>query len=62
MKEKIKMQKFCKEETVREYDGKTIVWENKFMPELVENYTRIKNKEYCNPYFWVITEVRKTDV
>ena len=53
------MQKLCKEETVRAYDGKTIVWEKKFMPELVENYKRIKSKEYCDPYFWVITGVKE---
>ena len=47
-----------KEEVVREYDGKIMVWEKKFMPELVENYKRIKNKDYCDPHFWVIVEVK----
>ena len=56
MREKIKMQR---EEAVRVYDGRTIVWEKKFMPELVENYKRIKSKEYCDPYFWIITEVKE---
>ena len=46
-----------REEVVRQYDGKTVVWEKRLMPELVENYKRVKRKEYCNPYFWVITEV-----
>ena len=46
------------EEVVRPYDGKTVVWEKRFMPELVEGYKRIRRKEYCNPYYWVITEVR----
>ena len=46
-----------KEEVVRLYDGKTITWEKRFMPELVENYKRIQRKEYCDPYFWMITEV-----
>ena len=46
-----------KEEVVRTYDGKTVVWEKRLMPDLVENYKRIRRKEYCNPYFWVITEV-----
>ena len=48
-----------REEAVRVYDGKTVVWEKKFMPELVENYKRIKSKEYCDPYFWIITEVKE---
>ena len=56
MREKIKMQR---EEAVRVYDGRTVVWEKKFMPELVENYKRIKHKEYCDPYFWIITEVKE---
>ena len=55
MKKKSKIQR---EEAIREYDGKTVVWEKKFMPEMVENYKRIKRKEYCDPYFWVITEVK----
>ena len=46
------------EEVVRPYDGKTVVREKRFMPELVENYKRIRRKEYCDPYFWVITEVK----
>ena len=46
-----------REEVVRQYDGKTVVWEKRLMPELVENYKRIRRKEYCNPYFRVITEV-----
>ena len=46
------------EEVVRTYDGKTVVWEKRLMPDLVENYKRIRRKEYCNPYFWVITEVK----
>ena len=46
-----------REEVVRQYDGKTVVWEKRLMPELVENYKRVKRKEYCDPYFWVITEV-----
>ena len=46
-----------REEVVRPYDGKTVVWEKRLMPDLVENYKRIRRKEYCNPYFWVITEV-----
>ena len=48
-----------REEAVRVYDGRTVVWEKKFMPELVENYKRIKHKEYCDPYFWIITEVKE---
>ena len=55
MKKKSKIQR---EEAIREYDGKTVVWEKKFMPEMVENYKRIKRKEYCDPYFWTITEVK----
>ena len=47
-----------KEEAVREYDGKVMVWEKRCMPELVENYKRIKKKDYCDPYFWVIMEVK----
>ena len=47
-----------KDKAVRAYDGKIMVWEKKFMPELVENYKIIKKKDYCNPYFWVITEVK----
>ena len=47
-----------KEEVVRTYDGKTVVWEKRLMPDLVENYKRIRRKEYCDPYFWVITEVK----
>ena len=54
------MEPMIKEETVRAYDGKIVVWEKKFMPELVENYKRIKRKEYCNPYFWIITEVKES--
>tara|TARA_R100001086_G_scaffold199818_1_gene116018 strand:+ start:135 stop:329 length:195 start_codon:yes stop_codon:yes gene_type:complete len=46
-----------KEEVVRAYDGKTITWEKRFMPEFVENYKRIQRKEYCDPYFWMITKV-----
>ena len=46
-----------RDEVVRAYDGKIMVWEKRFMPELVENYKRIKRKDFCNPYFWVITEV-----
>ena len=46
-----------REEVVRPYDGKSVVWEKRLMPELVENYKRIRRKEYCDPYFWVITEV-----
>jgi|TARA_R110000824_G_scaffold36397_2_gene113211 hypothetical protein len=46
------------DEVVRPYDGKTVTWEKRFMPELVENYKRIRRKEYCDPYFWVITEVK----
>jgi len=47
-----------REEVVRPYDGKTVVWEKRLMPDLVENYKRIRRKEYCDPYFWVITEVK----
>ena len=47
-----------REQVVRAYDGKIMVWEKRFMPELVENYKRIKSKDYCNPDFWVITEVK----
>ena len=47
-----------RDEVVRQYDGKTVVWEKRFMPELVERYKRIRRKEYCDPYFWVITEVK----
>ena len=46
------------EEVIRQFDNKTIVWEKRFMPELIDNYKRIKRKEYCDPYFWVITEVK----
>ena len=46
-----------REKVIRPYDGKTVVWEKRLMPDLVENYKRIRRKEYCNPYFWVITEV-----
>ena len=46
-----------KDKAVRAYDGKIMVWEKRFMPELVENYKIIKKKDYCNPYFWVIVEV-----
>jgi hypothetical protein len=53
------IQTMTKEEVVREYDGKIMVWEKKFMPELVENYKRIKNKDYCDPHFWVIVDVRE---
>lgn len=49
--------KIVREETVRQYDGKMVVWEKKFLPELVTDYKRIKKKEYCDPHFWVITEV-----
>ena len=48
-----------REEIVRSYDSKNITWEKRFMPELVENYKRIRRKEYCDPYFWVVTEVEK---
>ena len=47
-----------REEVVRPYDGKSVVLEKRLMPELVENYKRIRRKEYCDPYFWVITEVK----
>ena len=57
---KMEIEPMTKEETVRAYDGKIVVWEKKFMPELVENYKRIKRKEYCNPYFWIITEVKES--
>ena len=50
-----------REEAVRVYDGRTVVWEKKFMPELVENYKRIKHKGYCDPYFWIITEVKENN-
>jgi hypothetical protein len=43
-----------KETSIREYDGKLITWEYRFMPELVTNYKRIRKKEYCNPYFFII--------
>ena len=56
---KMEIEPMTKEETVRAYDGKIVVWEKKFMPELVENYKRIKRKEYCNPYFWIITDVKE---
>ncbi len=46
-----------KETKVREYDGKRITWEYLFRPDLVADYKRIKKKEYCDPFFWVITEV-----
>jgi hypothetical protein len=46
-------------ETVsRAYDGKQITWECRFMPELVPNYKRISKKDYCNPYFWIIIDVK----
>ena len=47
-----------RDEVVRAYDGKVIVWERRFMPDLVPNYERIKKKEYCDPHFWIITEVK----
>jgi hypothetical protein len=47
------------ETCVREYDGKLVTWEYRFMPELVPNYKRIRKKEYCNPYFWVIIDVQQ---
>mgnify|MGYP003628220604 CR=1 FL=1 len=47
-----------KEETIRAYDGKVVVWERRKMPDLVPNYAVIKRKEYCDPFFWVIVEVR----
>ena len=50
--------KIVREETVLQYDGKVLVWEKKLIPELVPNYGRIKKKEYCDAYFWVITEVK----
>ena len=53
-------QTMTKDKAVRAYDGKTMVWEKKFMPELVENYKIIKKKDYCNPYFWIITEVKES--
>lgn len=46
-----------REEAVRKYDGKTVVWEKRFLPDRVPDYERIKSKEYCDPYFWMITEV-----
>ena len=48
-----------REESIRQYDGKVMVWEKRFLPDLVPDYKRIKKKEYCDPYFWVITEVRE---
>ena len=48
-----------REESIRQYDGKVMVWEKRFLPDLVPDSTRIKKKEYCDPYFWVITEVRE---
>jgi|TARA_R100001530_G_scaffold50510_2_gene37558 hypothetical protein len=54
----MKGKKMNKKETkVREYDGKRITWEYLFRPDLVADYKRIKKKEYCDPFFWVITEV-----
>lgn len=47
----------AREEAVRKYDGKTVVWEKRFLPDQVPAYERIKSKEYCDPYFWMITEV-----
>ena len=47
-----------KDRVVRAYDGKLMVWEKRFMPELVENYKIITRKDYCNPYFWVLVEVK----
>ena len=41
---KRKGQTMTKEQVVRAYDGKLMVWEKRFMPELVENYKRIKKK------------------
>ena len=52
------IQIMIREEAVREYDGKVVVWEKRCMPELVDNYKRIKKKDYCDPYFWVMVEVR----
>ena len=46
-----------REESIRQYDGKFVVWEKRFLPDLVPNYKRIKKKDYCDPYFWVLTEV-----
>jgi len=46
------------EEAIRSYDGKTMVWEKKKMVHFVQNYSRIKNKEYCNPYFWILIDVK----
>ena len=37
-----------KEESVREYDGKVVVWEKRCMPELVENYKRIMPEQLNN--------------
>ena len=34
-----------REEIVRSYDSKNITWEKRFMPELVENYKRIRRRK-----------------
>ena len=46
-----------KETVVREYDGKLVTWSYMLMPDLVPNYKKIQKKEYCNPFFWIITDV-----
>tara|TARA_R110000744_G_scaffold93636_3_gene180849 strand:+ start:2464 stop:2658 length:195 start_codon:yes stop_codon:yes gene_type:complete len=46
-----------KETVVREYDGKLVTWSYMLMPIFVDNYKKIQKKEYCNPFFWIITDV-----
>jgi hypothetical protein len=48
-----------KETVLREYDGKLVTWEYKFMPEFIPDYKKINKKEYCTPFFWVITDVQE---
>ena len=47
-----------KEEKIRKYDGKIMVWEKRFIPEFVKNYERIKRKEYCNANFWILIDIK----
>jgi hypothetical protein len=48
-----------REEVIRSYDGKVMVWERRNMPELVQDYKRILKKDYYDPHFWVLVEVRE---
>ena len=47
-----------REEVIRPYDGKIVVWERRNMPELVKDSKRIMKKDYYDPHFWVMVEVR----